>query len=148
MDNTIALSPEFTIAGQLTPEQVKTAKTEGYQSVVNLRGSEEQGFIDNQEAAEKAGLQYVHIPVSPKDIQEISPVADQVLTQLDQLPKPVLVHCGSALRAGGMVLAYLGVSQGKTAEEVIAEGKQAGFTVIDSKPPLKQFVETYIKNHS
>ncbi|MFP4135206.1 MAG: beta-lactamase hydrolase domain-containing protein [Halothece sp.] len=148
MDNTITLSPEFAIAGQLTPEQLQSAKEAGYQSVVNLRVSEEQGFIDNQEAAEKAGLQYVHIPVSPKDIQEISPVAEQVLAELDQLPKPVLVHCGSALRAGGMVLAYLGTRQGKTAEEVIAQGKQAGFTVIDSKPPLKQFIEECIKTHS
>lgn len=148
MDNTITLSPEFAIAGQITPEQLQTAKEAGYQSVVNLRGSGEQGFIDNQEAAKKAGLQYVNIPVSPKDIQEISPVADQVLTQFDQLPKPVLVHCGSALRAGGMVLAYLGVRQGKTAEEVIAEGRQAGFTMIDSKPPLKQFVQGYIAQNS
>lgn len=146
MDNTIALSPEFTIAGQLTPEQLQAAKTEGYQAVLNLRVPGEEGFLDNEQSeAEKVGLNYVNIPVSP---QELSQVADQVLTQLDQLQKPVLVHCGSALRAGVMVLAYLGTRQEKSAEEVLEEGRQAGFTVIDSKPPLKQFVEEYIKSHS
>lgn len=146
MDNTIALSPEFTIAGQLTPEQLQAAKTEGYQAVLNLRVPGEEGFLDNEQSeAENVGLNYVNIPVSP---QELSQVADQVLTQLDQLQKPVLVHCGSALRAGVMVLAYLGTRQEKSAEEVLEEGRQAGFTVIDSKPPLKQFVEEYIKTHS
>ncbi len=146
MDNTIALSPEFTIAGQLTPEQLQAAKTEGYQAVLNLRVPGEEGFLDNEQSeAENVGLNYVNIPVSP---QELSQVADQVLTQLDQLQKPVLVHCGSALRAGVMVLAYLGTRQEKSAEEVLEEGRQAGFTVIDSKPPLKQFVEEYIKSHS
>lgn len=146
MENTIALSPEFTIAGQLTPEQLQVAKTEGYRAVLNLRVPEEEGFLDNEQSqAQSAGLQYVNIPVSP---QRISQAADQVLTQLDELPKPVLVHCGSALRAGVMVLAYLGTRQGKSAEEVLEEGRQAGFTAIDSKPPLKQFVEEYIKTHS
>lgn len=146
MDNTIALSPDFTIAGQLTPEQLQAAKTEGYQAVLNLRVPGEEGFLDNEQSeAENAGLNYVNIPVSPQDISQ---VADQVVTQLDQLPKPVLVHCGSALRAGVMVLAYLGIRQGKSAEDVLEEGRQAGFTVIDSKPPLKQFIEEYIKRHS
>ena len=146
MDNTIALSPEFTIAGQLTPDQLQAAKTEGYQAVLNLRVPGEDGFLDHEDSeATKVGLRYVNIPVSP---QELSQVADQVLTQLDELPKPVLVHCGSALRAGVMVLAYLGTRQGKSPEDVIEAGRQAGFTVIDSKPPLKQFVEDYIKTHS
>ena len=146
MENTIALSPEFTIAGQITPEQLQAANSEGYQAVLNLRVPGEEGFLDNEQSeAEKAGLNYVNIPVSP---QELSQVADHVLTELDQLQKPVLVHCGSALRAGVMVLAYLGTRQGKSAEEVLEEGRQAGFTVIDSKPPLKQFVEEYIKSHS
>lgn len=141
MDNTITLSPEFAIAGQVTPEQLKSAKAAGYQAVVNLRMPEEQGFLDNQEAAQEMGLHYVHIPVSPN---EMSQVADQVVNQLDELPKPALVHCGSALRAGVMVLAYRGLQEGKTAEEVLNEARQAGFTMLDSKPPLKQFVQDYI----
>jgi len=43
-----------------------------------------------------------------------------------------------------MVLAYRGLREGKTAEEVLNEARQAGFTMLDSKPPLKQFVEDYI----
>lgn len=144
MENTIALSPEFAIAGQITPDQVQTAKQEGYQAILNLRVPGEQGFMDNQEAAQNAGLQYANIPVSPS---QMSQVADQVLKQLEDLPKPVLVHCGSALRAGVMVLAYRGVKEGKSAEEVLTEAREAGFTLLDSKPPMKQFVADYIANH-
>lgn len=145
MNNAITLSPEFAIAGQITPEQVQSAKAEGYQAIVNLRVPGEQGFVDNHQEAEKAGLRYVNIPVSPN---EISQAADQVMTQLDELPKPILVHCGSALRAGVMVLAYMGTRQGKNSTEVLEEARQAGFSALDSKPPLKQFVENYIAQHN
>ncbi|AFZ49238.1 beta-lactamase hydrolase domain-containing protein [Dactylococcopsis salina] len=145
MDNTIALSPEFTIAGQITPEQLKTAKQEGYQAVLNLRVPGEQGFLDDEEnQAKNAGLNYVNIPVSPSSISEVAP---EVIQQLETLPKPVLVHCGSALRAGVMVLAYRGTREGKSAEELFNEARNAGFTVLDSKPPMKQFVEDYIANY-
>jgi len=145
MDNTIALSPEFAIAGQITSDELKAAKQAGYQAVLNLRVPGEQGFFDDEQMqAQAAGLRYVNLPVSPN---EISQVADQVITQLDELPKPVLVHCGSALRAGAMVLAYLGTRQGKSAETVLEEARQAGFTALDQKPPMKQFVETYIANY-
>ncbi|MDR9404454.1 MAG: sulfur transferase domain-containing protein [Halothece sp. Uz-M2-17] len=145
MENTINLSPEFAIAGQITPEQLQRAKEAGYQAVVNLRMPGEQGFIDNQNAAQDAGLHYAHIPVSPS---EIGNVADHVINQLDELPKPALVHCGSALRAGVMVLAYMGVRQGKSADTVLEEARQAGFTMIDGKPPLKQFIQDYIAQNA
>jgi len=146
MNYTINLSPEFAIAGQLTPEQLQAAQQEGFQAVVNLRAPGEEGFLDNEQRhAESAGLTYVNIPVSPNTISE---TADQVLTQLDNLEKPVLVHCGSALRAGVMVLAYLGTREGKSAETVLEEARKAGFTAIDNKPPMKQFVESYIAQHS
>lgn len=142
MNNTITLSPEFAIAGQITADELQTAKEAGYQSVLNLRVPGEQGFLEDEEKkAQSVGLRYVNIPVSPN---EISQVADQVITQLDELPKPVLVHCGSALRAGAMVLAYLGTRQGKSAETVFEEARKAGFTALDNKPPMKQFVEEYI----
>lgn len=145
MENTITLSPEFAIAGQITTDQLQTAKDAGYQAVLNLRVPGEQGFLDDEESkAQAVGLRYVNIPVSPN---EISQVADQVIGQLDELPKPVLVHCGSALRAGVMVLAYLGTREGKNAETVLDEARKAGFTALDSKPPMKQFVEEYIANH-
>jgi uncharacterized protein (TIGR01244 family) len=144
MAQTIELSPEFTIAGQITAEQVETAKQEGFQSILNLRAPGEQGFLDNQQTAQKAGLQYVNIPVSPS---EMGQVVDRVIQQLEDLPKPVLVHCGSALRAGVMVLAYRGVKEGKSAEEVLTEAREAGFTLLDDKPPLKQLIKDYLANH-
>ncbi len=146
MNNAINLSPEFAIAGQVSSEQLQTAKQQGYQSVVNLRAPGEEGFLhDEQTQAESAGLNYVNIPVSPNTLNE---TADQVLTQLDELDKPILVHCGSALRAGVMVLAYLATRQGKSTETVLEQARQAGFTAIDNKPPMKQFLETYIADHS
>lgn len=145
MDNTINLSPEFAIAGQISPDQLHQAKEAGYQTVLNLRMPGEQGFVDNQNAAREAGLHYAHIPVSPT---EMSQVADHVVNELDEVPKPALVHCGSALRAGVMVLAYMGTRQGKSAETVLEEARKAGFTMLDSKPPLKQLVQDYIRQNS
>lgn len=146
MDNLIKLSEDFAIAGQVNPEQLQAAQKEGYQVVLNLRAPGEQGFLDTEETeAKKAGLRYLNIPVSPSGISD---VADDVIKQLEALPKPILVHCGSALRAGVMVLAYMGTHQGKSAEEVLDEARKAGFTALDDKPPMKKFVEEYIAQHS
>jgi len=42
----------------------------------------------------------------------------------------------------------MGATQGKGPEAVLEEARQAGFTMLDSKPPLKQFVQDYITQNS
>ena len=66
MENVKKISDELTVSGQLTPEQLQQAAQSGFKSVLNLRSTDEQGFLTSeQQLVESAGLQYKNIPVKP-----------------------------------------------------------------------------------
>ncbi|MEH1778913.1 MAG: sulfur transferase domain-containing protein [Nostoc sp.] len=63
------INDELAIAGQITLDQLQQIGDEGYRSVVNLRLSDETGFLVNeQEKTELLGLYYVNFPTRPEDI--------------------------------------------------------------------------------
>jgi len=131
---------------QLTSEQLQQAKEEGYQSVLNLRTPQEEGFVPNEaQQAEAVGLEYRNIPVSPENMNE--ELADRVLEEIKLLPKPILTHCKSGLRSGAMSLMYVATQEGMTAEEAMEKGKQLGFDC-DKSPQMKEFFQQYISQHN
>ncbi|WKB53977.1 TIGR01244 family sulfur transferase [Eleftheria terrae] len=94
------LSSEVCVAPQLEPAAMQAAAEAGFKSVINNRPDHEGGptqpTSEQMEAAAKAaGLQYVHLPVSPsvQTPEEIARFAEL----LETLPKPVLAFC----RSGG-----------------------------------------------
>lgn len=147
MENVKRINDQLAVAtNQVTPEQLQQAAQEGFKSVLNLRSPNEEGFVsDEQQQAENAGLKYVNVPVKPDNISD--QLADQVLQQIDQLPKPALIHCKSGMRSGAMTLMYLATQQEMTADEAMAIGKQNGFDC-DAHPQMKQFFEHYISEHT
>jgi uncharacterized protein (TIGR01244 family) len=146
MENLKKINDELTVAGQLTPEQFQQAAQEGFKSVLNLRSHDEQGFMsDEQQQAETAGLEYFNIPVNPNAISE--ELTTEVLKQIDELPKPALIHCASGMRAGAMAFMNLATRQGLTPEQVFEKAAEAGFDC-NANPQLKQFLEHYISVHS
>ncbi len=125
MDTIRKINDELTIAGQVTPEQLQQIATEGFKSVINLRSREEQGFLNNeQQQAEALGLRYINIPVRFEAIN--TEVATKVLKQIDEFPKPALIHCDSAIRAAGLVLMHIAIRQGKTLTQALKQAEQLG----------------------
>lgn len=146
MENIKKISSDLTVGGQLTPEQFQQAAQSGFNSVLNLRSSDEQGFMTSeQQLVESAGLQYKNIPVKPNAISE--ELTTEVLKQIDDLPKPALIHCASGMRAGAMAFMHLATRQGLTPEQVFSKAAEAGFDC-NANPQLKQFLEHYISAHS
>lgn len=147
MENVKRINDQLAVAmGQVTPEELQQAAQEGFKSVLNLRSPNEEGFLpDEQQQAETAGLKYVNIPVKPDGMSDA--LADQVLQEIDQLPKPALIHCKSGMRSGAMTLMYVATQQGMTADEAMAMGKQNDFDC-DAHPQMKQFFEHYISEHT
>jgi uncharacterized protein (TIGR01244 family) len=140
------INDQITVAGQIAPEQLKQAAQEGFKSVLNLRASSEEGFMpDEEKQAEAAGLTYVNIPVKKEEISD--ELTTRVLKQIDELPKPVLVHCASGMRAGAMACMHMATREGMTAEEGMAEAQKIGFDC-NSEPQLKEFFESYVDAHS
>lgn len=119
------INDELTIAGQVTPEQLRQVAQEGFKSVLNLRSPDEEGFLSNeQQQAEALGLYYVNIPVKFEAIND--EIADRVLMQTNKLPKPTLVHCDSAMRAAAIVLMHIATRQGATLRQAFKQAEQLG----------------------
>lgn len=119
------INNQLTIAPQLTLEQLKQIAQEDFKSVLNLRLPDETGFLSSeQQEAESLGLFYINIPVNLEAIN--NDVITEVLKQINQLPKPILVHCDSAIRAAALVLIYIDTQQGATLEQACNKAKQLG----------------------
>ncbi len=147
MQNVNQLRDNLAVAmNQLTAEQVQQASQEGFKSILNLRSPQEEGFSrEEQQQAESAGLHYVNVPVKPDAMDD--QLADRVLQEIAQLPKPALIHCKSGMRSGALTLMYIATQEGISAEQAMALGKQHNFDC-ESHPQMKQFFEHYISTHA
>lgn len=92
-------------AGQISPENIAEVVELGFKSVICNRpdaegGAEQPLSQDIQQAAEQAGLKYVHQPVvagqiTEKDVQEFA-------EHFNTLPKPVLMFCRTGNRSNNL----------------------------------------------
>ena len=140
------INDNMTVTGQITPEDLQQASQEGFKSVLNLRAPGEEGFLpDEERQVQAAGLAYKNIPVKKEEISD--ELTSQVLKVMDELPKPVLVHCASGMRAGAMAFMHLATREGMTAEEAMGKAQAVGFDC-SSEPELKEFFEQYVDSHA
>lgn len=97
------------IVGKTPPSEqdLESLASEGFAAVVNLRraGEPNQPLSPDEEgeAASRAGLRYVHIPVDPANID--AEAIDRFMNEVEQLPGPVFVHCASGRRAEAVAAA-------------------------------------------
>jgi uncharacterized protein (TIGR01244 family) len=101
--NVRKIDEQFSVTGQITPEQVRAVASAGYRSIVCARPDGEEfgqpSFDEVARAAESEGLQIIHIPVSG-GLGE-----GQIIRFHDaweMMPKPVLGYCRSGARAGSL----------------------------------------------
>jgi uncharacterized protein (TIGR01244 family) len=134
METVRRITDELAIAGQISLEQLQQIVQEGYRSILNLRLSYESGFLSNeQQQIELIGLHYANLPVRAEVITR--EVATDVFKKINQLPKPILVHCNSGVRAAAIVLMYLAVRQGATIEQAFTQANQ--LDLFELKLPVK-----------
>jgi uncharacterized protein (TIGR01244 family) len=97
------IAPDFSITGQISPEQIQAVADAGFKSIVCARPDNEEGgqpsFDSVAEAAAAAGIAIVHIPVS-------GPLGEGQIIRFhdawEKLPKPMLGYCRSGARAGSL----------------------------------------------
>ena len=104
----------------------RLAEDAGITTVVNLRRPQELEQLDFDEPAvvEALGMRYVNIPVTPDAFSKAD--VDRFAAVLAESKGPVLLHCGSANRAGGMWAGYLTLHRGLSLDEALRLGKTAG----------------------
>ncbi|MBD2138405.1 phosphatase [Anabaena sp. FACHB-1237] len=131
------VSDDLSISGQVSSEELKQLAMAGFQSVLNLRSPDEYGFVlDEKQQAQIAGLEYVNIPLnSHVPNQELTTEAIQAI---ENLPKPILIHCAGSARAGGVALISEAIKTGLTYEEITQKAKELGINL--EQPHLKDFL--------
>jgi uncharacterized protein (TIGR01244 family) len=117
------LAPGLASAGQPTPEALTRLGQLGFRTVVNLR-AEKEGPAEERATVEGQGLRYVPVPLTP-DSFSLDDVLAVEGVLADPAAAPVLLHCASSNRVGG-VWAVIAARKGKSLEESLAAGRQAG----------------------
>lgn len=147
MDNLKTINNEMAVADcQLSPEQIQKAAEAGFKSILNLRDSQEEGYLaDEAEQVEAVGLKYANIPIKPNALND--DLVDEVLAKIDRLPKPILSHCKSGLRSGIFALIYDATRHDLSVEAALEKGENLGINV-ETNPKMQAFFENYISNYS
>lgn len=116
----------ITSAGQPDAAAFEALAAEGYTAVIDLRGATEDAGLDEAEVVESLGMRYVNLPImGPEDINfENAKALDEILAGIDA---PVLVHCSSGNRVGGLLALREGL-RGASVADAIAVGLAGGMS--------------------
>ena len=122
-------------SAQPAPGDWSTLAEQGVVAVVNLRPDEEQEGRDERAEVTGAGMAYHQIPISGAG--DLTKENASLLWALAGNPEgPVLVHCGSANRAGALLALGAAYEGGMSPVDALAFGKSAGLT----SPAMEQEV--------
>jgi uncharacterized protein (TIGR01244 family) len=119
---------QWRIGGQPAEHDFQAIREAGITTVINNRLPQELDPLpfDEPQAASKAGLQYLHLPVGDEGHPYSPALLDAFADGLQAAPGPVLIHCRSGRRSRTLLAAFLvrqqGVAVGEALETVGAQG--------------------------
>jgi protein tyrosine phosphatase (PTP) superfamily phosphohydrolase (DUF442 family) len=130
-------------AGQPDAAAWGTIAKAGFKSVIDLREANEPRGHDEAGEIARAGLRYLHLPVSHESLgdRQFDVLRDFVR---DESNLPVLVHCQSANRVGALILPYLVLDKYVSLPE--AQRLAAGVGL--KSPDYAALALDYIKRHA
>ena len=119
------VSDQLATAGQPDEATLAQLKALGFRTVVNLRRTSEDPIVEKEkDLVEAAGLRYVSVPLTPATLTGAD--VDKVVAALAEPDAgPVLLHCHTGNRAGG-VWAVIAARGGEPWEQAVEEGRHAG----------------------
>ena len=104
----------------------------GVGTVINLRPEGEMAGRDEAAEVAAAGMRYVTIPVA--NAEAITPdAARQLEGVLRDAQGPVLLHCASGNRAGGLLALAAAQQEGMPADKAVQLGRRAGMKSTETR---------------
>ncbi|MFQ5790772.1 MAG: beta-lactamase hydrolase domain-containing protein [Acidobacteriota bacterium] len=142
LPNYFRFSPQIAMAGQPTPEGLRKVKDAGFKTILNLRTPRE-GSTEEAEPVEALGLSYINIPITPDSItdEKVARFSDIVN---DPANKPLLIHCASSNRVGGMWYIHRAMVDHLDEQQGIHEARKTGLR----SPILEDIVIEYVREKS
>lgn len=100
------ISADYTVAGQISPEDVPAIAAEGFRTIVCNRpdgeAPDQPPFAEIEAAAKSAGLEFRYLPVVSGQITAED--VDAFRTAINQAPQPVFAYCRSGTRSQNLWL--------------------------------------------
>ena len=131
--------------GGATPDSAMTwLKNEGFATVINLRLAGEEG-VDiecSRDAAEAAGLKYIHLPFSAKELDQ-QLIGELLASVGDKANQPAYIHCGLATRVAALWIIGRVFRDGWEIEATREEAEAIAHKPADAMA----FATAYIKSH-
>ncbi|MBD1911611.1 MULTISPECIES: sulfur transferase domain-containing protein [unclassified Leptolyngbya] len=125
METIRKINDELAIAGQISSEQLPQLVGDGFRSILNLRSPGEYEFEPSEEVkAGLFGLNYLNFPLSFDNLHEETIL--QTFKLINELGKPLLVHCDTGIRAALLVLIYITMQQGATPKQAFRQAERLG----------------------
>lgn len=124
-------TPQLYVTGQPAEADWRAFADAGVGTVINLRTPGEMKGRDERAEVAAAGMRYLELPidggaaVTPENARRLGEL-------LRDARGPVLLHCASGNRVGGL-LALLKAGEGMPAEQALAFGRSAGMTSTEGK---------------
>lgn len=117
--------PWLIVTGQPTLEMLAAARDAGATAVIDLRDPMEPRPFSEPDEVARLGMSYHNFPVRPGALDDKS--LQQALEVLrSQAGQGTVLHCASANRTGGPLIAYLIIDQGMDEQEAINAAMRAG----------------------
>ncbi len=112
--------------GQPNREAIESLCKSGCEVIVNLRPPAECGEFDEAGCASQLGLAYHNIPIAgPGDLgPDAVEALDRILREAGD--RPVVIHCASGNRVGGLLALHACWKRGMSPEQAIAYGEKSG----------------------
>ncbi len=116
------------LGGKPDEDHLKAAQANGYKTIVDLRRETEAGVAEEQALVTELGLKYVAIPIAGADSLTV-----ENAQALDEALKngPAVVHCATGNRVGALFAIRAARVQGKSVEEAMTAGKEAGLSRLE-----------------
>ncbi len=129
----LAPRPNLYSAGQPSESDWRRIAARGVTTVVNLRPVDEMQGRDEASEVRAAGMRYIEIPVA--DGAAITPDNARKLGEAisSAAGAPVLVHCASANRAGGLLALMAATQEGMADDAALEFGRQAGMKSTEAR---------------
>lgn len=119
-------------AGQPAADDWSAIAARGVRTVIDLRAPGELAGRDEPAEVRSAGMRYIAIPVAgASGIDDAN--AQALRVALDAAAGPVLVHCASGNRAGGLLALMQARSGAMTTEQALEFGRSAGMTSTEAR---------------
>ncbi|MAR91652.1 MAG: sulfur transferase domain-containing protein [Pseudomonadota bacterium] len=135
--NLCSPKPDTLACGLPSEQDLQAAADKGVKTVINLCPTEETPPMEPG-LVTQLGMQYFNIPIrSAQDLtREAAGQLAEIMDNCDH--HPVLIHCRSANRVGALLALQAYWYEGKSAQEALQLGRNAGMTKLE--PAVEQIM--------